>query len=109
MTAATTRSMANANRQIDWRRRALALTAGLFRTAGAAAQSPPPEVKQAAPSAKAVKSVMRYDVTMRRPDKLKVMMPGGGPASKFYYDGNRESRRSARVVFSAQTQIWLSP
>lgn len=29
----------------------------------------------------------RYDVTMQRPDKLKVMMPGDGPASEFYYDG----------------------
>lgn len=30
---------------------------------------------------------MRYDVTMRRPDKLKVLIPGDGPASEFYYDG----------------------
>ena len=30
---------------------------------------------------------MRYDVTMQRPDKLKVSMPGDGPASEFYYDG----------------------
>ena len=30
---------------------------------------------------------MRYDVTMQRPDKLKVVMPGDGPASEFYYDG----------------------
>ena len=30
---------------------------------------------------------MRYDVTMQRPDKLRVMMPGDGPASEFYYDG----------------------
>ncbi len=30
---------------------------------------------------------MRYDVTMLRPDKLKVVMPGDGPASEFYYDG----------------------
>jgi hypothetical protein len=29
----------------------------------------------------------RYDVTMQRPDKLKVVMPGDGPASEFYYDG----------------------
>ena len=29
----------------------------------------------------------RYDVTMQRPDKLKVIMPGDGPASEFYYDG----------------------
>jgi hypothetical protein len=29
----------------------------------------------------------RYDVAMRRPDKLKVVMPGDGPASEFYYDG----------------------
>jgi len=30
---------------------------------------------------------MRYDVTMQRPDKLKVVMPGDGPASDFYHDG----------------------
>jgi hypothetical protein len=30
---------------------------------------------------------MRYDVTMLRPDKLRVLMPGDGPASEFYYDG----------------------
>jgi hypothetical protein len=29
----------------------------------------------------------RYDVVMRRPDGLKVVMPGDGPASDFYYDG----------------------
>jgi len=30
---------------------------------------------------------VRYDVTMRRPDKLKIVVPGDGPASEFYYDG----------------------
>ena len=30
---------------------------------------------------------MRYDVTMQRPDKLKILVPGDGPASEFYYDG----------------------
>ncbi len=29
----------------------------------------------------------RYEVTMQRPDKLKVVMPGDGPASELYYDG----------------------
>jgi hypothetical protein len=29
----------------------------------------------------------RYDVTMQRPDKLRVLSPGDGPASEFYYDG----------------------
>jgi hypothetical protein len=29
----------------------------------------------------------RYDVTMQRPDKLRVLMPGDGPVSEFYYDG----------------------
>ncbi len=29
----------------------------------------------------------RYEVTMRRPDKLKVVIPGDGPASELYYDG----------------------
>jgi hypothetical protein len=30
---------------------------------------------------------VRYDVAMRRPDKLRVIIPGDGPASEFYYDG----------------------
>lgn len=30
---------------------------------------------------------VRYDVTMQRPDKLRVVIPGDGPASEFYYDG----------------------
>ena len=30
---------------------------------------------------------MRYDVAMQRPDKLRVIIPGDGPASEFYYDG----------------------
>lgn len=30
---------------------------------------------------------VRDDVTMQRPDKLKVITPGDGPASEFYYDG----------------------
>ena len=29
----------------------------------------------------------RSDVTLQRPDKLKVITPGDGPASEFYYDG----------------------
>ena len=29
----------------------------------------------------------RYDVTMQRPDKLRILVPGDGPASEFYYDG----------------------
>jgi uncharacterized protein DUF2092 len=29
----------------------------------------------------------RYDVTMQRPDKLRVLSPGDGPPSDFYYDG----------------------
>jgi hypothetical protein len=29
----------------------------------------------------------RYDVTMQRPDKLRIITPGDGPASEFYYDG----------------------
>ncbi len=31
----------------------------------------------------------RFDVTMQRPDKLRVLMPGDGPASEFYYDGRQ--------------------
>ena len=30
---------------------------------------------------------VRYDISMRRPDRLKVIIPGDGPASEFYYDG----------------------
>lgn len=30
---------------------------------------------------------MRYDVLMQRPNRLRVIMPGDGPASEFYYDG----------------------
>jgi hypothetical protein len=29
------------------------------------------------------------DVTLQRPDKLKVISPGDGPASEFYYDGKK--------------------
>jgi hypothetical protein len=29
----------------------------------------------------------RYDVTMQRPDKLRIVIPGDGPASEIYYDG----------------------
>ena len=29
----------------------------------------------------------RYDVTMQRPDQLRILMLGDGPASEFYYDG----------------------
>lgn len=31
--------------------------------------------------------ISRYDVAMQRPDRLRVIMPGDGPASEFYYDG----------------------
>jgi hypothetical protein len=30
---------------------------------------------------------VRYDVAMQRPDRLRVLIPGDGPASEFYYDG----------------------
>ena len=29
----------------------------------------------------------RYDVALQRPDKFRVLTPGDGPASEFYYDG----------------------
>ena len=35
---------------------------------------------------------VRYDVTMQRPDKLRVIIPGDGPASEFYYDGQSMMR-----------------
>ena len=31
---------------------------------------------------------VRYDVAMRRPDRLRVVVPGDGPASEFYFDGS---------------------
>jgi hypothetical protein len=31
----------------------------------------------------------RSEVTLQRPDKLRVVTPGDGPASEFYYDGKR--------------------
>jgi hypothetical protein len=31
--------------------------------------------------------MVRYDVAMQRPDRLRVIIPGDGPASEFYYDG----------------------
>ena len=30
---------------------------------------------------------MQYDVTMQRPDKLRILTPGDGPPSEFYYNG----------------------
>jgi hypothetical protein len=30
---------------------------------------------------------VRYDVAMQRPDKLRVIIPGDGPSSEFYFDG----------------------
>ena len=136
--------MASVNHRTGWRGGALALAVGLLVTAGAAAQTPAADVKQAAPPAKAAKSAKpakkpaapefklvlepramdllkatsarlaaaksmsftaivgyefpsklgppivyttRYDVTMQRPDKLRIIIPGDGPASEFYYDG----------------------
>jgi hypothetical protein len=32
---------------------------------------------------------VRYDVTMQRPDKLRVVVPGDGPATQFFYDGKK--------------------
>src|SRR5260370_34524931 len=34
---------------------------------------------------------VRDDVTLQRPDKLRVITPGDGPASEFYYDGKTMS------------------
>ena len=35
----------------------------------------------------AIVYTMRYDVAMQRPDRLRVVIPGDGPAMEFYYDG----------------------
>ena len=92
--------------------RALALAAGLGVAADAMAQPAapqPPAAKAAKPATKpAAKSMSftavvgyespsklgppivystRYDVTMQRPDKLRIIVPGDGPATEFYYDG----------------------
>jgi hypothetical protein len=117
------------------------LAAGLLASAATLAQTPPAEVKQSTPPAKAsapakkaaapgfklvlepramdllkatsarlaaarsmsftatvgyeypsklgppIVYTTRYDVTMQRPDKLRIVSPGDGPASEFYYDG----------------------
>jgi hypothetical protein len=44
----------------------------------------------------------RYDVMMQRPDKLRVLVPGDGPASEFYYDGK------AMVVFAPAENLAAS-
>ena len=31
--------------------------------------------------------VNKFEVTLQRPDKLRVITPGDGPASEFYYNG----------------------
>jgi hypothetical protein len=35
----------------------------------------------------AILYTVRYEVAMQRPDRLRVIIPGDGPASEFYYDG----------------------
>ena len=35
----------------------------------------------------AIVYTVRYDVTMQRPDRLRIVIPGDGPAMEFYYDG----------------------
>ena len=35
----------------------------------------------------AIVYTIRYDVALQRPDRLRVIIPGDGPASEFYYDG----------------------
>ena len=32
---------------------------------------------------------VRYNVTLQRPDKLRIIVPGDGPASDYYYDGKQ--------------------
>jgi len=41
----------------------------------------------------------RYDVTMQRPDKLRILMPGDGPPSEFYYDGK------AMIVYAPAEEL----
>ena len=37
----------------------------------------------------AILYTVRYDVTLERPNQLRIIVPGDGPASEFYYDGKQ--------------------
>ena len=37
----------------------------------------------------AILYTVRYDVTLQRPNKLRIVVPGDGPPSEFYYDGKQ--------------------
>ncbi len=45
----------------------------------------------------------RYDVTMQRPDKLRIVVPGDGPASEYYYDGKTLTAYSPAENLAAVT------
>jgi hypothetical protein len=46
----------------------------------------------------------RSDVTMQRPDKLRVITPGDGPASDFYYDGHQMIAYAPRENLAAVSE-----
>lgn len=47
---------------------------------------------------------MRSEVTVQRPDKLKVITPGDGPANEFYYDGKTMTAFEPGVNLFAVTE-----
>jgi hypothetical protein len=44
----------------------------------------------------------RYDVVMQRPDKLRILNPGDGPASDFYYDGKSMAAFASKENYIAR-------
>lgn len=44
---------------------------------------------------------VRYDVTMQRPDKLRIVVPGDGPASQFFYDGKTMTAYAPQAKLAA--------
>ena len=44
----------------------------------------------------------RYDVVMQRPDKLRILSPGDGPASDFYYDGKSMAAFASKENYVAR-------
>lgn len=47
---------------------------------------------------------VRYDVSMQRPDKLRVIVPGDGPPSEFYYDGKTMTAFASEENLAAVTE-----
>jgi hypothetical protein len=45
----------------------------------------------------------RYQVVLQRPDKLRILSPGDGPATQFYYDGKSMSAFAPKENYIAQS------